>query len=56
MMSGVVNVVETLAEHDILEFAIDNRHDPLREVEVDVTLRRSWTYFYELEFITLYII
>jgi hypothetical protein len=56
MMSGVVNVVETLADYDILEFAIDDRHDPLREVEVEVILRRSWIYCYELEFITLYII
>jgi len=36
MMSGVVNVVETLAEYDILEFAIDDRYDPSREVGVDV--------------------
>ena len=44
-MPGVVNVVETLVEYyDILEFAIDDRHDPLREVEVDVSLRRSWIY------------
>jgi hypothetical protein len=53
MMSGVVNVVETLAEY---EFAMDERHDLLREVKVDVILRRCWIYCYELEFITLYII
>jgi hypothetical protein len=30
MMSGVVNVVETLAEYDILEFPIDDRDVPLK--------------------------
>ena len=39
MTHGVVNVVETLAEY---EFAMDDRHDPLREVKVDVILRRCW--------------
>ena len=53
MMSGVVNVVETLAEH---EFAMDDRHDPLRQVKVDVIPRRCWIYCYKLKFITLYIL